>query len=83
MNPVMYAYHNLKTNAKRRGHKFALTFEYFVKWCKETNYIDTKGRTSKAATIDRIIDELGYVDGNIQVLTLAENIRKFYVHYRL
>lgn len=75
-NPVRASYNALKANAKRRGKVFTLTFEYFAQFCRETEYIAGKGRTASSYTIDRKINELGYTNDNIQVLTLEENARK-------
>lgn len=74
--PEKYAYWYLKNNALRRGKDFQLTFEEFVEFCKETNYMEEKGKFGKAASIDRIDPAKGYTKDNIQVLSLSENTRK-------
>lgn len=76
MRPVAYAYHNLKANARRRGKHFDLSMEDFREFCKQTGYIDLKGKVKSAASIDRIDASKGYTIDNIQVLTLEENGRK-------
>jgi hypothetical protein len=73
---MRYAYDVLKMNAKRRKKPFTITFEYFEKFCIETNYIAGKGRSRKSYSVDRIRNELGYVPGNLRVLTLEDNARK-------
>ncbi len=75
-NPIMAAYANLRSNAKRRNKEFKISFEYFEKWCREENYIMGKGRTKTSYTIDRDKDELGYVEGNLKVLENADNVKK-------
>lgn len=75
-NPIRYAYQTLKDNAKRRGHIFKISYEYFVAFCTKTLVLHGRGRTSESYHIDKIIDELGYVEGNIQVLTNRENVLK-------
>lgn len=80
-NPYQYWYSVLRRNAKRRGKVFTITLEYFTQFCKETNYINVKGRKSGSMTIDRIIDELGYIEGNIRILEVGENSRKQYTDY--
>lgn len=65
-----------RSNAKRRKKEFTITFEYFKSWAAENNYKPYSG-----LTIDRIREELGYIPGNIQILTLTENVRKYYVSF--
>lgn len=76
-NPLMIAYHNLKSHAKARGKVFELTFEQFKNFCTATNYIRGKGRSSNSWHIDRIDETKGYTADNIQVLTNADNVRKY------
>ena len=80
-NPHRYWYGVLRRNAKRRGKIFTISLEYFIQFCKETNYINLKGKKSGSMTIDRKIDELGYIDGNLQILEVGANTRKRYVDY--
>lgn len=80
-NPYLYWYGVLRRNAKRRGKTFTITLEDFTEFCKETNYINTKGRKSGSMTIDRKIDELGYIPGNLCILEVGENTRKKYTDY--
>lgn len=75
-NPYRYAYQTLKDNAKRRRKPFALTFEYWVKWCDDTGYLSIKGRCKDEASVDCIVNDLGYVDGNIRPLTVGDNASK-------
>lgn len=66
----------LRRNARRRGHHFGLTLEYWVQWCNDTGYLTLKGRYKNNCSVDRINPELGYVDGNIQMLTVGDNSSK-------
>jgi len=75
-NPVEYTLNKLRNNAKRRGIFFSLTLPWFRKFCKETGYIEGKGLNPDSLTIDRIDATLGYIPGNIQVMTLVDNARK-------
>jgi hypothetical protein len=75
-NPEMAAYNNLKTNAKRRGIGFFLTFEEFYQWAWETMYMALRGIDAEDMTIDRKKPHLGYRAGNLQMLTNRENARK-------
>lgn len=79
-NPISYTFSLLKSNATRRGKEFTITLKYFTNWCNETGYISTKGKTKNAMTIDRDNHELGYVPGNLKMMTNNEN-RKKYVSY--
>lgn len=75
-HPIESSYSLLKSNAKRRGKVFTISLDYFRLFCYETNYIGKRGRTSLSYSVDRIIDELGYVEGNIQIRTVSENSKK-------
>jgi len=76
-NPVRYAYTNLKDNAKRRGKEFSISFEYFVNWCASYEYIQRKGKSKSGFTVDRIDNDLGYVEGNLQCISNEENVKKY------
>jgi len=75
-NPMMYSFDTLRTNAKRRKKPFSLTFEQFKEFCYETDYMAGKGRKKLSYTIDCIIEEQGYVYGNIQKLSNHDNVLK-------
>jgi len=81
-NPVRYAYQTLKDNAKRRGHKFEISLEYFREFCFVTGYIKRKGIYKKCYGVDRIIPHLGYVEGNLRLVTNTHNLkRRYYADY--
>ncbi len=69
-------YDDLKTNAKRRGKIFKLTFEQFKEFAIKVNLLHKRGRTSESYTIDRRDNKKGYTIDNIQMLTRGENTRK-------
>lgn len=75
-NPVLNALKCIKSRAKRTGIPFFLTKEQFIAFCKETGFVEKRGRASGALHIDRIDPAKGYEVGNIQVLTASENVRK-------
>ncbi len=77
-NPVKAAYQILRWNAQRRYkyHLGFLTFEEFEKFCRETNYIELKGRYKESISIDRIKNYLGYVYDNMRVVTVGFNSAK-------
>lgn len=66
----------LKSNAKRRGIEFKLTFEQFKEFAIETQVLVGRGRKKTSYHIDRIDALKGYEVGNLQVLTSSENSRK-------
>ena len=76
-NPLKYSYLNLKSNAKRRGKGFNLTFEEFCEFAIKTQYIARKGRYKQHLHIDRIDESKGYTKENIQTLTNTENLSTF------
>jgi hypothetical protein len=65
----------LKHRAKERGHVFALTQEQFAKVVAPNGVLIERGRTKNCLSVDRINDELGYVEGNLRLCTVSENIR--------
>lgn len=80
-DPVKLSFQNLRKNARRRGKEFTLTLEQFREFCIKHPYIQGKGRTKDSYHIDRIDETKGYSIDNIQILTNAENFKK-YVDYR-
>lgn len=76
-NPFTHAYRMLKCSAKNRGIPFSLTKQQFKKFCDETGYLMVKGKRSSDQTVDRIDNNKGYEDGNIQMLSSKSNIQKF------
>ena len=75
-NPLAYAYHNLKSSARKRNKPFTITIEYFAQFCTEYNYLAGKGRSKTCLSVDCIINELGYVPGNLRTLPMGENSAK-------
>lgn len=78
IDPVAVRYNNWKQSAIQRKKHFAFTLEQFRELCQQTGYIITKGRRGKAVSIDRIDNSLGYVPGNINLMTLRANINKYH-----
>lgn len=75
--PIKAAYDHIKYRAKERKKPFKITLEYFTEFCYKTELL-ASGRRKHAEgfTVDCIINELGYVEGNLQKLTLSENSKK-------
>lgn len=78
-NPLAYTFNALRCNAKRRGIDFDLTFEEFRQFAKDNGYMELKGTGANDLSIDRPKNHVGYEIGNMQVLTLSENSKKY--HY--
>lgn len=77
-HPMRTAFQNLRSNAKRRGKAFELTYNEFKEFCIECDYINNRGRKSSSYHIDRIDPSKGYTKDNIQVLTNAQNVKKYF-----
>lgn len=75
-NLLAYTYDLLKQNAKRRKKIFTISLDYFRKWCRDNNYLKLKGKSAKSASIDRDNPNLGYVEGNLKLLSLSANSKK-------
>lgn len=73
-NEDRYAFHNLKSSARKRGIKFHLTFEDFQEFCALTGYLEQRGKEPTSLTVDRIKSWMPYQVGNIRILTYADNV---------
>lgn len=82
-NPEKYLYANLRGNARRRGKVFTITFEEFKAFLESENYLRRKrGRSKTSVSVDRVINELGYIAGNLKAITLqANSSKRHYVDY--
>jgi len=75
-HPDRDAYRQIKARAKERGQIFRLTFKEFLTEIEGTEYLSRRGTGIGELHLDRKIVHLGYVPGNLQVITTAENLRK-------
>ena len=75
-HPVKAAYTALRTNAKRRGIYFGISFVEWERFCTETGYIELKGTGATDMTIDRKDPRMGYIYSNMQLLTNTANVKK-------
>lgn len=76
-HPVSYAFAKLKFRAKERGHTFTLTLADFTAlW--NAGLGENRGRNGHCHSIDRIDPIKGYEPGNVQILTVSENVRRRY-----
>jgi hypothetical protein len=72
-NPVEYAYHNLKSSARKRKIAFNLSFQEFCDFASDHGYIEGRGRQPYSLTIDRINTKGPYSIDNIRILSHADN----------
>lgn len=63
-NPLLAAYYNKRAHANKMHREFTLTVEQFSEVWKPK------------MSIDRINNNLGYIPGNVQTLSISENSRK-------
>jgi hypothetical protein len=75
-NPIKAAYDNIRKRAKERGQIFSISLRNFSRVVRKSGYVDRKGRRSGDLHIDRCIPALGYVMGNIRVITARANVAK-------
>lgn len=75
-NVARDAYRVIKDRALRRNQIFDLTFEQFMAIPRIDEYLAHRGRGKDELHLDRVKVHLGYVPGNLEVLTCAENLRK-------
>lgn len=75
-NPAREAYRQIRDRAERRGQIFKITFAEFCAIPRFDEYIRQRGRGIDELHLDREKVELGYVPGNLRVMTAAENLRK-------
>lgn len=79
-SPVGYFYHKLRTSANRRGILFLLTRQKFAElW--NGGLAANHGKTKFCLSVDRVNNQLGYLDSNVQLLTLTNNVRKQFVPF--
>lgn len=75
-NPEKYAFNQVKRSADMRNIPFKLTFEQFLEFDRQTDYVKSKGCEKESLTIDRKDDSKGYEVGNIRALNWADNCSK-------
>lgn len=81
-NPYRYWFGVNRRNANRRAKKngtgkfWNVSFDHYVWICDTTGYLVLKGRKKNQASLDCIKDDLGYIDGNIRVITVGDNSKK-------
>jgi len=75
-NTIRDIWNHLRSNSARRNIICTISLEDFTEWCIQTGYHLLRGRARDSATIDRKIPELGYVKGNLQILSKVDNSYK-------
>jgi hypothetical protein len=64
-------------NAKRRGKEFTITLFEFNELMLDTGYVEARGRLKDSLTIHRVVEEIGYVSGNLSVRTNEDNFKAY------
>lgn len=76
-NPKQSAYRALKDHALHRRLEFDISFDYFCGLADGFDYFDRMcEQRGDVASIDRVDASLGYVRGNLQVISISENTIK-------
>lgn len=76
-DPASDVFYRLKRRAKHIGVPFGFTREGFKKLMElYPHYLERRGSASDALNIDRIHEPLGYVPGNLRIITKRENVVK-------
>lgn len=75
-NPIRVLWLAKKHRAKERGIAFTLTFEQFKEICETTEYHEYTGRGKGFASLDRKVNEPGYTEGNIGIMSVGANASK-------
>jgi hypothetical protein len=75
-HPHTYYLNALRNNAHRRGKYFNLTLDQFKEFCKNTSYMENKGRNGNSMSIDRVDPAKGYTIDNIRVISVSENTKR-------
>jgi len=74
--PHKNRWYKLRYRAQKRGIVFTITYEYFRDFCMEHEVEGKTGRTAECLSFDRKKNHLGYIEGNIQILTVSQNSMK-------
>lgn len=75
--PIRATYNTLKMNARRRGKEFTITLFEFNELILDTGYVEARGRLKDSLTIHRVVEEIGYVSGNLSVRTNEDNLKAY------
>ena len=76
-NPKKYAYNNLRDSARQRKIQFSISYDYFCGLADAFGYfiVESDNHGDKPS-IDRRDATKGYVEGNLRVITVSENVIK-------
>ncbi len=74
--PLAAFFSQIKDRARRKKINFTITFEYFCEQVAETGYAEQRGRSAHNLHLDRKEATLGYIPGNLQILTATANCTK-------
>lgn len=77
-HPEYACFKNWKDNCKRRGKSNDVTFEQFLNFSNENNYLELRGRTADEMSIDRPDGTRGYSIDNMQPMSVSDNAKKYW-----
>lgn len=72
-HPATYVLNAIRNRANQRKIPFTITLAEFKEFCAKTGYLEKRGRTDDALSIDRKDHDKGYHIWNIQVKSFLEN----------
>jgi len=75
-HPDTAGFHTLRTHARARDLAFTITFEEYCEAIAAFRSTGPELRNGDRISVDRIDPRRGYVPGNIQAMTLRENVIK-------
>lgn len=67
-HPSTYVINMLRHSARKRQIGFKITLGEFREWCKQTGYLEKRGRKADSMTVDRIDPWDDYTIENIRML---------------
>lgn len=75
-NPDKELFRDIRSSASRRKLTFCITLDYLRALPRFAEYIRLRGIKSNSLHLDRHDPRLGYVVGNLRIITAGENIAK-------
>jgi len=74
-HPITYVLNAMRGSARKRSLPFTITKEQFADWCKQTGYLEKRGKEPTSLTVDRVDHRRGYHIDNIKATPHALNSR--------
>lgn len=77
-HPLLKMFLDKKADAKKRNLTFELSFEYFKQLAEKHDLLNNRGRGKDSLTVDRSVNEGGYTNDNVSIMTKSENCKKYW-----